>query len=231
MNKNVGRILSGLALIAIAVFIVLGSFGIGFSFPGGVEVWQWIVGAFVLMTLIDGLRRLEFVEVFLMLGFEVMIFEPQLGILFGFAERDWISNWLVFFVSLLIGIGMSMIFKGFRLFTFKIQKTTLGDSVKYIDSSSLKNVTVRNKLGATEVRFENVCTYEGGGTLTVHNTLGQSTVYIPSGWAVKLKTVNTLGEINIDSDIKESLSRHSPDAPIIHLNLYNKLGEINVLPM
>ena len=230
MEKNIGRILSGIALIALAVFIVLGSFGIGFSFPGNIEVWQWIVGVLLFMALIDSLRRLEFVEVFLMLGFEVMVFEPQLGLLFGFTEENWISNWLVFFVSLLVGIGMSMIFKGFH-FSFKVKKNTLGDSVKYIDSSSLKNVTIRNKLGATEVRFENVCTYEGGGTLSVHNTLGQSTVYVPSGWTVKFKTVNTLGEISIDPTISASSANSSTDAPVIHINLYNKLGEIDVRPM
>ena len=188
----------------------------------------------IAMTLIDAFVHPNY---FVKIPIKILFF-LALPFLFFIKNREVFADFKRLFVfkrgkiltSLLLGIGMSMIFKGFH-FSFKVKKNTLGDSVKYIDSSSLKNVTIRNKLGATEIRFENVCTYEGGGTLTVHNTLGQSTVYVPSGWTVKFKTVNTLGEINVDPSISASSANSSPDAPVIHINLYNKLGEIDVRPM
>ena len=169
MKKHIGRILAGLVLIAIAVFLTLGALGIGIRFPAGIALWQWIVGGLLLWLLIDGVRRLALMQTFLMLGFEVMVFEAQLGMLFGFPEKNWISNWLVFGVSVLLGCGFSMIFKGFRVSVYKTHNT-MGSTVKYIDSANLKTETLKNKMGEMEVRFENVADFSGEATLHVHNS-------------------------------------------------------------
>ena len=227
MKSSIGRVLVGLVLIAVAVFALLGSLGIGFTMPAGIEVWQWIVGAILFLALIDGLRRLDFVSVMLMLGFEVMVFEPQLGILFGFEETNWISNWLVFFVSLLVGIGLSMIFKGFSFMTVKVKKNTLGSTVKYIDCTEFKKEKVENRLGALVVRFENVCELSRDVTLEVNNSLGETEVYIPSEWNVKVNMVNVLGDIKID----ESFGDVRPNEPTMTVKAYNKLGEVNIRAM
>ena len=240
MRRNVGRVIAGLLLIALAVFIVLGSLGIGFEMPADIQVWQWIVGGFLLIALFDGVRKLEFVEMFLMLGFEVMVFEPQLGVLFGFTEKNWISNWLVFFVSLLVGIGFSMIFKGFSFVSFKVKKNTLGSTVKYIDCTDFKNEVVENKLGDLEVRFENVCPLSKDAVLEIHNSLGETNVYIPAEWNVKVNLANALGDISIDEAFRsdkrkkgrilevEVTEGEKYDEPTLTVKAYNKLGEINI---
>jgi predicted membrane protein len=240
MKRKVGGVIAGLLLIALAVFMVLGSLGIGFNMPADIQVWQWIVGGFLLLALFDGIRKLEFVQTFLMLGFEVMVFEPQLGALFGFAEKNWISNWLVFFVSLLVGIGFSMIFKGFAFATVKIKKNTLGSTVKYIDCTDFKKEVVENKLGNLEVRFENVCPLEGDAVLEVHNSLGDTNVYIPAEWNVKVNLINTLGDISVDEAFMTSNTKKGRileievtegekyDEPTLTVKVYNKLGETNI---
>lgn len=228
MKKNLGRILTGAALVILAVAIILGSLGIGFEFPAGIEVWQWVVGIVLLLALFDSIRRLEFVGTFLMLGFEVMVFEPQLGIIFGFADENWISNWLIFLVSILLGIGVSMMVKGFKLFNIRVKKNTLGHTIKYIDCTDIKNDTVYNKMGDLEIRFENLCNFDKDATVTIRNTLGETRVYVPSNWNVKTNLVNSLGEINIDSTFKSG-EKMNDGKPVLTLKLYNKLGEIRVI--
>ena len=224
MKNSVGTVLAGLALIAVAVVILLGSLGIGFTMPAGIEAWQWVVGVILFLAFIDGLRRLDLVSVMLMLGFEVMVFEPQLGMLFGFGEANWISNWLVFFVSLLLGIGLSMIFKGFSFMTVKVRKNTLGSTVKYIDCTDFKKEVVENKLGDLEVRFENFCPLEGDAVLEVHNSLGETNVYIPAEWNVKVNMVNVLGDIAVDEVFKDV----RPGEYTLTVKVHNKLGETNI---
>ena len=240
MRRNVGRVIAGLLLIALAVLMVLGSLGIGFELPADIQVWQWIVGGFLLLALFDGVRKLEFVQIFLMLGFEVMVFEPQLGVLFGFADKNWISNWLVFFVSLLVGIGFSMVFKGFSFVSFKVKKNTLGSTVKYIDCTDFKNEVVENKLGDLEVRFENVCPLSNDAVLEIHNSMGETNVYIPAEWKVKVNLANALGDISIDETFRsdkrkkgrilevEVTEGEKYDEPTLTVKAYNKLGEINI---
>ena len=225
MKKNVGRIFAGLALIAVAVLVILGTLGIGFEFPGGIEVWQWVVGIIVFVVLIESLRHLDLVPAFLMLGFEVMIFEPQLGLIFGFEEKNWISNWLVLFVSVLIGIGFSMMFRGVKV-KLKVKKNTLGGVVKYVDCTNMKSETFYNKLGDMEIRFENQCNFEKDACLSVHNTLGDMRVYIPAEWNVKIITVNTLGEVNVDEIFDQQSD--GDGIPTLTVKAYNKLGEINI---
>ena len=43
MNKSIGRVLAGVGLVAIAVVIVMSSFGIVFELPADIQVWQWVV--------------------------------------------------------------------------------------------------------------------------------------------------------------------------------------------
>lgn len=228
MKKNLSRILGGLLLIAIAVAIILGSVGIGFELPAGIAVWQWIVGICLLFALFDAVRRLEFISSFLILGFEVMVFEPQIGELLGLADENWISNWLILLVSLLLGIGVSMMVKGFKLFSFRVKKNTLGSSVKYIDCTNMKDEAVYNKMGYLEVRFENLCNFEKNVTLTAHNTLGAMEIYVPAHWNVKVISVNTLGDISIDEAFKNGSVNHDGQ-PVLTIKAYNKLGDMEII--
>lgn len=227
MKKNVGRILAGLLLIALAVFLILGALGIGIKLPANIQVWQWIVGIGLLFVLIESIKKLEFVSMFLMLGFEVMVFEPQLGLLFGLKDANWISNWLIFFVSLLVGIGFSMIFKGGAFFAVKVKKNTLGSTVKYIDCTDFKKERVENKMGELEVRFENACVLTNNATLEVENKLGETVVYVPEYWNVRVNMVNLLGEIELDDTFKNKKYDAKTD-PFLTLKVNNKLGEVQI---
>ena len=244
MKKRIGRTITGLVLIVLAVLIVMSTFNIGIEMPADIQLWQWIVGALLLIILLKSTINLDFFFSFLMLGFEVMVFEPQLGQLFGFKESDWISNWLVLLISALIGMGLSMIFKGTKVFTFKVKKNTMGSAVKYIDCTDFKKERVDNKMGELEVRFENVCVLTEDATLEIHNTLGETRVYIPAEWNVKVNLVNTLGEINVDEafrtpkgkkkgkflDIDATIGDNENE-PTLTVKVFNKLGETNIKAM
>ena len=108
--------------------------------------------------------------------------------------------------------------------TFKVKKNTLGSTVKYIDCAEVKSESVYNKMGELEVRFVNVCELTRDVTLEVRNTLGETDVYVPADWNVRVNMVNALGDIHVDEAFK--VNRADESTLIIKAN--NKLGEINI---
>ena len=242
MKKKIGRIIVGIVLVALAALIVMSALDIGIKMPADIQVWQWIVGSLILIVALHSIINLVLFSTFLMLGIEVMVFEPQLGWLFGFEEADWISNWLVLLISVLAGIGFSLIFKGSSSFVFKVKKNTLGSTVKYIDCADFKSERVENKMGELEVRFENVCALTEDAVLEVHNTLGETSVYIPADWSVQVNLVNALGEINVDEAFRspkgnkksgkildvDVTSGEDNEEPTLTVKVFNKLGETKI---
>ena len=112
MERN-KKVIWGILLVLSGVLIALCSIGV-INFPFGISLWQIALAVVVMAVLIEGVLRIEFSQTFLMLGIEVIIFEEAIGALVGATEADWINNGVVIFTSLLIGIGLDLIFGGLK---------------------------------------------------------------------------------------------------------------------
>lgn len=202
--KLTKRILWGILLIAAGVLIALLSIGSA-TLPFNLKPGDVILGILVLLVLIDGISRLEFTKIFLMAGIELIIFEEELGSALGKTDENWINNWAIILISLLIGIGFDMIFKGVkdhirgkkRSF-FSINTSGFGDRVKYIDSSKMHTEYYRNNFGDAEIHFENSDRYEGGATLTVDNSFGDMEIYVPREWEITVDIDSSFGDLIVD---------------------------------
>ncbi len=225
------KILWGVLLILAGVLVALFSLGT-VSFPMGITIWKIVLAVVVMAVLIEGILRLEFAQTFLMAGIEVIIFEEAIGALLGKSEEDWINNWIVILISLLIGIGFDLIFGGLKR---RIKKgrsklfcsdNAFADGLKYIDASKMKKEYIRSNFGDFEVRFENAGEYDGGGELTIENSFGDMVIYVPENWEVEVNVENHFGELTIDDDLCVQYADGSGKKLII--NGTNRFGDLDV---
>lgn len=205
--KLTKRIVWGILLIAAGVLIALLSLG-AVTLPFDLRPGDVILGIGVLLVLVEGISRLAFAQTFLMAGIELIIFEEEIGSLLGKTEDNWINNWAVILISLLIGIGFDMIFngikdriKGKKRKLFTVNATGFGDHVKYIDSSKMHTEYYRNNFGDAEIHFENADRYEGGATLTVDNAFGDMMIYVPREWEVSVDIDSSFGDVDVSPEL------------------------------
>ena len=208
MFKHRKTVIWGVILIAAGVLVALLSLGM-IALPMDIAPWRIIVGILVLCVFIDELSKLDFAGSLLMASVELMIFEKPLGILLGKGEENWFSNWTVVLVALLVGGGLDLILGGYkkkwnraRGKHFGININSFSENLKYVDASRFKKEYVRNSFGEFELRFENADEYCGGGELTVENSFGEMTVYVPSEWEVEVDVDNIFGDLEVDDILR-----------------------------
>ena len=210
------KIFLGLIFIAVAVLLILEALGMAVSITGvigEISFWQVIGGIFFISGIIKLLSSGRFWEIFVPLGFLFMTFERNIAYIAGMESDDIINNWLVFGCSLLLSAGFSFIFPGGKKKKSKNKKSGIiinikdnefGSSVTYIDCEEFGNTvmeqSVKNKFGALEVRFDNVESYKGGGTLHVDNHFGAVEICVPKSWRIIDNIEVHLGAIDLDND-------------------------------
>ena len=201
------RIIWGFLLIAGGVLVALTALDI-ISIPFAISPWKIILGLFLLCAVVDGLSKLDFAQAFIMLGFEVIVFEEAIGTLLGKTEANWINNWTVLLIAMLIGIGFNLIFRSLhirrRVKRFKIfnsSNCSFGDRVKYVDAAKMKEEYVLNHFGDYTIYFENADKYKGDATLTVENSFGDITIYVPREWEVAVDISSHFGDIDVSPEL------------------------------
>ncbi len=231
--KRTKRIAFGIILILLGVALALSAAGVLDipGLPGGLSVWRIALCVVLLFCALNSLLKLEFTGACFLFGLIVLVLEEFLGKLVGASDANWFNNWLIILIALLIGIGLDLIFKGFRL-TKRAKKcidrehTVFGDSVSYIDSAKFKHKSISNTFGETEVRFENVELYDGGAELYISNKFGETTVYVPSEWEVHCKLDSGFGEVNVDKSL--TVPHADGTGKLLKINGRNRFGEVNI---
>lgn len=212
------KIFLGLAFIAVAVLLILEALGIAVSITGvigEISFWQVIGGLFLISGIFKLLVSGKFWEIFVPLGFLFMIFERNIAYIAGMESDDIINNWLVFGCSILLSAGFMFILPGRKKkknrknksgisVNVNLKDNEFGSAATYIDCEEFGNTvmeqSVKNKFGALEVRFDNVESYKGGGTLHVDNHFGAVEICVPKSWRIIDNIDVHLGVIDLDND-------------------------------
>ena len=237
------KILIGLFLIVLAVFLVLDALGVTRpldSIVGDVSFWQIVGGIALLSVALTSLFKGRIEEIFIPLALVFMIFERNIAFIAGAPEENLINNGVVLLCAVLLSIGLTMILPTRRRFFFikKGKKPSqegdviiesgspafenkLKGSQKYIDCTDFSYQAVSNHLGSVEIYFENTANYKGGGILYVENHLGSVDIHVPADWCVRCEMDNSLGDIDTDG-------RSNQTGPTLTLRGENHLGSIDV---
>ncbi len=231
------KIFWGLAFVILAVLLVLDATGVLAPIKmaaGDVTFWQILGGACVLYAAIHLIISKHIWMSIIFFGFLFMIFEGNIVFVLGMSSSNIINNWLLFGCTVLLSIGLSMIFpigkrkrrerKKCRAgFNCQAKKNNLSDSEIYIDCATFREEHIENDLGSLEVRFENVDEYVSGGVLNIKNDLGSVEIYVPRAWKIESDISNSLGSVDIEDNVKLS-----NDAPVIKIIGSNSLGSIDI---
>ena len=217
------RIATGILLVVVGVLIALSSFGV-IPAIAGISPWQIILGVALLWVVFKGIINLDFFNILVFLGFELML---------GMSEANWINNWIVFLVTMLVGFGLNLIFRSIRRAGKKRRKHGFrffvndgSDHLRYIDCAKFKTASVRNHFGDYDVRFENADSYGGEGVLEVENSFGDVTVYVPSSWEVRCEIENSFGDVEVDSTLTTPYGDGTPRLLVIKGR--NKFGDVTI---
>lgn len=183
----------------------------------------------------NGIRKLEFGEIFIPLALIGCMYDSYLGI-------EMLTPWPLILAAILLSIGCGMIFKKKKFFykdsTVKFEsvdineadgstivvKNTFGEVSKYVNSNDFTNGDIKNTFGETRVYFNNAVMANGKATLYVENTFGETCVYIPSTWRLELKRDNSFGDISV-----RGTGNNDMDAPFITIMARNAFGEISIV--
>ncbi len=221
----------GLGFLLAAVLIILDVVGVMptlLSAVGEVSVFSLILGLLLLSYAIARLCRGRIAEIFLPLALIFMLFEKNMAFLCGFESKNFINNWLVLLIAVLLAIGFEILLPHNRKRKKHIKvvasesNNTLKSASVYIDCTSFSsNNIVVNKLGECTVHFQNVDEYQGGQTLTVSNSLGAMTVNVPSSWTLNVDIDNTMGDV-------EAPPHRDNGGPVLYIKGDNHLGALEI---
>lgn len=207
MKNNSGRIFWGIIFILAAVCLVAGQFGF---FPD-VNLFGIIMTIFLGWLIFEGIRRLNFYQIFLPLAFLYMIYDDKIGIFE-------LSPWTMFGVAILCSIGFSMIFQdarrkrlyghaengqyafvgtgGEECYGEQIRcENQFGTAIRYISSEDFKGAQLENNFGTLSVYFDNAVIRNGSAFVNIENHFGETNLYVPKEWQVQTNIDRAFGSV------------------------------------
>ena len=197
----------GLFFIAAAAVIILSYTGL----LGTFSPWSIIIALIILPVLIKSIFRRSFTGIFFSLAIYAILFDKQLGIeyltpwpVLGIALFLSIGLSLIFPKSHRFTIGHTEFSTDWGKHFGKSSKgtndapeiienmdgeklwvkTRLSGSVKYVTSQNLKELTIDNSFGGTEVYLDNAKLANGQAVVNIYTSFGGVEIFIPKEWKV-----------------------------------------------
>ena len=220
------NIVIGILMIVFAVFGILEVSGAVAPIESGIgDISFAKVVAFMSLTvlIIISLSHYNWYTTVLLFALMFMTVEGNVAYMVGDADGELINNWALLAFAAIICIGLAFILpRGKHSKSVSgAGENNLGSYTEYIDCATFTKKRIENNLGRTEVRFDNVSEYKGGGELYVENNLGSMTVYVPNTWRVRVSIVNNLGGTKNRSNL-------TADGPELFIKGENNLGGIEI---
>lgn len=203
----------GIFFILAAVFVL---FGRNLPIFDGISIWRLILGVIMLSTLVEGIKKVNFGEIFFALAVIAIAFDKVLGI-------EAYTPWPVIGAAVLLTIGFELMFGDKKRGHFgiyhndrKLEKgekvdeevsqdeyygveTAFSTTVKYVSSERLKKADIDNAFGTLSVYFDNA-TIDGEAIISVDNSFGRTEIYIPKEWQVRLENDSFFGGIRMNGE-------------------------------
>lgn len=228
-QRNFKSVIWGITLLVIAAALILESLGALsalLSIAGGISLPRILLAIVLLSFMVNDCRKHKsFRRVVWYVALLFMLFEPNIAYLCGREDPNLINNWVILLCAMLVKIALHLLFGKHSKWNLQWNgrdKFINGSNTVYIDCDSFEHKYVENNLGATDIHFTNIEQYVGGGTLKVENNLGQTNISVPAVWSLSMDNENNLGQIDAPCN------NGTPGGPILHLNIENNLGHVNI---
>jgi len=206
MKKNkVGKVIWGLLFIAAAGIVILNVLGL----MGEVNAWTLIISIPLAFGIIYSTIKFEWSGTFLLSAVLAFIYRRNIEELLNIE----LNIFILFGVAILLMIGFYILFgkrqpkydtpkflnnssnpaTGEKLF-FAAER--FSGTVKYINSTNLSYLGIKNQFAGMDVYFENTTLTPGGATVNIENSFGGVELHIPREWNVIDKVSNFAGGID-----------------------------------
>lgn len=219
------KILAGLLFVFAAVVIICDATGLIPSFSNTFgEVSFWRISAAVLLLCLTVYQLLSKSVYFVIsLSFVFMVLEPNIAHMLKLERSNIINNWLLFGCSVLLAIGLALIFTKNPVVDDKrkVHVNRFTEYKKYTDAGSFKEEYVKNRWGATEIQFENTAAYAGNGTLNIENYMGTVSVIVPQEW-------NVICDIHGFASSVEQNGKGNQNGPLLSIKGKNTIGSVEI---
>ena len=216
----------GIVFLAAAVLIILYATGVNLGVIGEIPVIDLILGVILLAWIIRCFVKVQIPGVFLPLGLLFCVFEKELAQWFHIGSNGKILNhWLVLLIIVLLTAGSALLLRPLRLKRKAAQAGRVNkgsSSTMYIDCADFHSESIKNELGATSVWFSNKDSYQGGGTIYVHNELGSTVIHVPQEWRLQIKISKELGNVVVPD------GPGNPEGKLLTIEGHCELGNITV---
>lgn len=245
MKQKASKIFWGVLLILTAAAMIFYGVGDGsgiFGIPMHKMLLGIVITAWIIAKILFSSSLRERFKVFFPLGLLFILFEEEIAYWNGIPENI-IDNWIVIAAAILMDIAVSILIpRGKRVhssrhsFEFNgetehsgfgeaesFDKNALSDSTVYIDADKTKKSWVENKLGETNVFYQNTDIADPAVPLELNviNYMGEITIHVPADWVVVNKMSCALGEVNTRPNLGNGIT--------LTVTGENKMGETNIV--
>lgn len=222
MKKINGKdIFWGLLLILAAVLIIVNRLGF---FPV-VGMFEIVVTLILVGIIIKSVIYVSFPGILFPIAFLCIIYAEQWHI------KD-LTPWPVLLTALLGSIGLSMIFRKKKCFSYKCNEheenfsevinhpdesvvncsVSFGSSMKYINSDKFERANIKCNFGAMKVYFDNAIISSGSADIYLDVSFGGVELYIPRTWKV-------INDVNVSlGGMSEKNSGSEVDFPVVTIH-------------
>jgi predicted membrane protein len=208
------KVLWGLLFLGGGIALLLAALGIGMEF----ELMKILVSILLLGIALTSFIRFRFFLSMVPLAFVVYIWKAQLGF-----ER--VNLWLLILASVVLSIGLSIIFQKKHHFrrhkhsdTWSDTKevinddeyvtidSSFGEQTKYVHASNLKQVNIGGHFSTQKVFFDQCQISPEGLKIDVSANFCEITLIMPKEWRI-VNSVNVFAGSVKESDILSSVTR------------------------
>lgn len=237
--KRSERVFWGVALIGAAVFLLLNQLGL---IEANIGVGTIVMGIICAAILIGGIANRSFGGIFFSLGLAWLVFDDVIGL------PD-ISIWMIIVIVIFLTCGFNILFPKKPRQNNKWQAydnvnekgkyqqvvdkdvngnifctNRFGATAKYINAVDFKGGELHNSFGEMKVYFDGAVIVNPPVQITVNNSFGQITLFVPKTWCVK----TNIGVFA--ADIKEeNRGAVSLDGPVVNITGNTSFGEVLIV--
>lgn len=244
MSNKFGNVLWGVGLI-LAAILLLGN-SMGMLDLGDVGFFSLILTLFLVVILINGVRKVNFFEILFSLAFLGIIYDEVLGI-------EDITPFPILGAALLCSIGLELIFGSYKKKVFNKKyhctesnghTTVFGDdnsevydnvvrcdvkfgsSAKYVNAEAFERAEIDCSFGEAKIYLNNAILKSNEAEIIVNVSFGSAIIYMPRTWRVEKQLNVSMG------DYKEKGAQQLMEGgPVIYLKGKVSMGDVTVVYM
>lgn len=249
MGNKFGNILWGVGMI-LAAILLLGN-SMGMLDLGDVGFFSLIMTLFLVVILINGVRKVNFFEILFSLGFLGIIYDEALGI-------EEITPWPILGAALLCSIGLELIFGNVKKRVFGKNKSgfvngchshhghttafcddksqvydnvvrcdvKFGSSAKYVNAQAFERAEIDCSFGDAKIYLTNAVLKTSQAEVHVNVSFGSATIYMPRTWRVEKQVNVSMGDYK-----EKGVQQLMEGGPVIYLSGKVSMGDVTVVFM